>query len=440
VNSLTRPFSEGGVPYCPEVATGFLIVAHDVAVQSISLDPASVFAGEVVSVDVIVANLGSESESFYVTVFYNRTTLGVARVTNMTPFSTETVRFDWNTSGAVEGLYQISAMVDMVPDEIDVSDNSLDDGFVEVKAKLPPFNHDVAVVDVIPFNATVYVGEIALVEVTVANNGDFSESFNVALFYNSSAMGILPIENLGSGANRTTVFYWNTQGVGEGRYVLTANASQVLGETNVENNAHVDGSVEVKARLPPVPVHDIEVLNVVPSVSMVYIGVVVEVDVTVWNKGNATESFNVLLRHDQNVAGILSIHNLPSGAQRTLTFDWNTSGVPNGNYRLSAYAEPVQDEENTADNTYLDGYVEIVSPAGDYFGFDWFYLVLLLLLIVLVVMIILLSYYRGRNRKKSQKVFASGWTAWFYGYDLHHKPSSTSGSKMIYFDEDKSDR
>jgi len=48
---------------------------------------------------------------------------------------------------------------------------------------------------------------------------------------------------------------------------------------------------------------------------------------------------------------------------------------------------------------------------------DWFcWLLLLLLLLVLFLLIIWL--YRRKRRKKAEEAFYSGWTAWYYGYDL----------------------
>ena len=36
----------------------------------------------------------------------------------------------------------------------------------------------------------------------------------------------------------------------------------------------------------------------------------------------------------------------------TITFTWNTTGVPYGNYTISAIATPVPGETNITDNTY----------------------------------------------------------------------------------------
>lgn len=58
---------------------------------------------------------------------------------------------------------------------------------------------------------------------------------------------------------------------------------------------------------------------------------------------------------------------LESGASQTLTFTWNTTGWPKGNYTLSAYAEPVLGEIDTEDNYKEYGLIK-VSVIGDING------------------------------------------------------------------------
>lgn len=53
---------------------------------------------------------------------------------------------------------------------------------------------------------------------------------------------------------------------------------------------------------------------------------------------------------------------------------------------------------------------------------DWFYWLLLLLLLLLII-ILLILYYRRRKRKEAGE-FHSGWTAWYYRYDMLGKGKS----------------
>lgn len=53
---------------------------------------------------------------------------------------------------------------------------------------------------------------------------------------------------------------------------------------------------------------------------------------------------------------------LPSGNSTIVGYTWNTTDCFRGNYILSAYAWPVPLEIDTADNSYVDGVVRVISP------------------------------------------------------------------------------
>jgi len=112
--------------------------------------------------------------------------------------------------------------------------------------------HDVAVLSVSPSSNIVYIGEILDINVTVKNQGNCTESFNVTAFYNSNVIGTLPIKDLEPNGEILLVFRWNTQNVAEGNYTLSAEASVVLEEINLENNRFVDGVVWVKLGMLPI--------------------------------------------------------------------------------------------------------------------------------------------------------------------------------------------
>jgi hypothetical protein len=53
---------------------------------------------------------------------------------------------------------------------------------------------------------------------------------------------------------------------------------------------------------------------------------------------------------------------LTGGNSTVLTFTWNTTGLPEGNYIMSAVAEIVPGEVDTADNAYVDDMVSVEVP------------------------------------------------------------------------------
>lgn len=111
------------------------------------------------------------------------------------------------------------------------------------------------------------------------------------------------------------------------------------------------------------------------------------------------------------------VDGLAAGAKVTLVFHWNTQGVKQDNYILSAFAEPVPGEENVENNYLEDGVVKIATAPTGWFVPEWFWW-LLLLLLILILILLLVWYYRRRKRKETMEPFNSGWTAWYCGYDL----------------------
>jgi len=78
------------------------------------------------------------------------------------------------------------------------------------------------------------------------------------------------------------------------------------------------------------------------------------------NQGGFTETATVFVFYDDTSAATdQTVTDLASGASTTLTFTWDTSGVAEGTYTIKAEVPPVQDEEDTEDNLYVDGEVTV---------------------------------------------------------------------------------
>ncbi|MDH5376606.1 MAG: PKD domain-containing protein, partial [Candidatus Bathyarchaeota archaeon] len=105
---------------------------------------------------------------------------------------------------------------------------------------------DVAVTDITAFPTTVTTGDFLFINVTVANKGNMSETFNLIVYYDSSVVGTKNVISLASEANETLSFNWNTIGVPGGNYTLKAVASIVAGETYTLDNECTGDKVTVK--------------------------------------------------------------------------------------------------------------------------------------------------------------------------------------------------
>ena len=111
---------------------------HDVAVESVTPSKSVVNCGEVVTIDVVVSNLGDFTESFDTTVYYDSNVIGVASVADLDPGDTEGLQFSWDTTGVPEGSHTIKAVADTVPGEIITGNNVFENGEIEMFVNRPP--------------------------------------------------------------------------------------------------------------------------------------------------------------------------------------------------------------------------------------------------------------------------------------------------------------
>jgi outer membrane protein assembly factor BamB len=107
--------------------------------------------------------------------------------------------------------------------------------------------------------------------------------------------------------------------------------------------------------------HDVAVIGNGTTDAFVGEGYTLPINVTVQNVGNYTETFNVTAYANATSIQTRTI-TLESGTFTTLTFTWNTTGFALGNYTISAYVWPVQNETDTANNKHVDGIVKVIIP------------------------------------------------------------------------------
>jgi len=269
---------------------------------------------------------------------------------------------------------------------------------------------NLSILQITPSSQKAYKNETLSINVLVANTGDASESFNVTIYGNETTIDQIAIFDLMPSASAVVSFVWHTGETTVGRYLIKAALTTSAGE-DPSDNIFTDGFVEIVER-----VHDIQVLNVTPSVFTTYAGILVDIRVTLKNVGTESETVDVVLYSDDTIIGTWNVNSLVSLEERTIVFNWDTANAPVGDHVISAYAVPVQREQKVDDNTFVDGHITILAPAQQYAPNNWIYWMLaflaLLFLIILVSAILLLSRRRKRNREKNE--FISGWTAWYY--------------------------
>jgi hypothetical protein len=95
--------------------------------------------------------------------------------------------------------------------------------------------HDVAVTNVAPYRTIQGQGLSDSIEVTAANWGSYTETFNVTAYANTTAIATQTV-TLTSGNSTTITFTWNTTGFAYGDYTISAYATPVPGQTDTSNN------------------------------------------------------------------------------------------------------------------------------------------------------------------------------------------------------------
>jgi hypothetical protein len=155
-------------------------------------------------------------------------------------------------------------------------------------------------------------------------------------------------------------------GIAAGNYTLQAEATSVSGETNTGNNLFVNGQIQI------LPAHNVAITAITFSRFTFPPNYLTTMNLTIQNKGTFSETFNVSAYVEATQLGNHSL-SLNSGEFVELTFDWDSSGMPYGNYTAYAIVETAVNETSLEDN-YIETQITIVWPydvTGDnYVGID----------------------------------------------------------------------
>jgi len=132
----------------------------------------------------------------------------------------------------------------------------------------------------------------------------------------------------------------------DGNYTDILRLEAVKGNYSASMNVSFLSSTPIFLTVPWTPLrHDISVAEVKLLLTQVYVGQMVNITAAIWNEGKETETFDVTCYYEGFPIGTVSVLNLTSWEQKTLTFQWNTTDlIPCKNYTISVEAEPVAGE------------------------------------------------------------------------------------------------
>jgi len=211
------------------------LIIHDVAAVNQTASPTVVTQGDVVNIDVFVENQGTQSETFNVTCYYDGGVVGTQLVTDLPAGNSTKLIFLWDTTGVPPGDYMVRAWADSggVISETEETDN-----WCTAIAVVTVNVHDVVAISQIPNATQVARGEPVSIDVTVKNQGNFTETFDLTCYYDSNSIGTQLVASLGPGVSTVKTFYWDTTGVALDTYHIKAwaDSGNVILETDETNN------------------------------------------------------------------------------------------------------------------------------------------------------------------------------------------------------------
>jgi parallel beta-helix repeat protein len=113
----------------------------------------------------------------------------------------------------------------------------------------------------------------------------------------------------------------------------------------------------------PFSPHDVGIPNVITAKTVVGQGYTSSIDLKILNYGMYDENFIVVAYANAFVITAQAV-TLTKRNSIIITFKWNTTGFAYGNYTIKVVANQVPDETDTADNTFIGGWVYVGIP-GD---------------------------------------------------------------------------
>jgi len=218
--------------------------------------------------------------------------------------------------------------------------------------------HDVAVSNVFSGKTVVCQGFTATINVTVVNKGDSPENFNVTLSRLGETKTYTLVGFMITGWNSSipapaiNVNLWDT---------VSLTLSSGDGGTHnffVDYNGNKLPSVGEPIS-PTITAGSIIHYSLVASTAGAF---------TYYCQFHPTPMNGPFTTNATSIATSIGAQvvnpSLPPAESRTLSFTWNSIGMPKGNYTLRAVADTVAGETSVADNTFIGGFI-VVSMPGD---------------------------------------------------------------------------
>jgi len=232
-----------------------VLTRRDVALVQMKLNKKTLYAGELIIININVLNNGTETETFNVTAYYDSTLIQTVKVADLAPLdqapnNTKQITINWVTKDLSTSKYNITAQVILDGDE-DLTNNKASPVTIEATV------FDVAITNVEVSPAVVLAGSLLDVTVVVKNKGSVDASPLISLWITNATHTLegpdSKIISLKNGTEKTETFTpWNAsaRGFSPGIYTLSAKA-ELIGEPSAmqEDNEFIYGEITLGASL-----------------------------------------------------------------------------------------------------------------------------------------------------------------------------------------------
>lgn len=215
----------------------------------------------------VTLNIGANGNSFYDNIMqgsqiivdvtdgannliYNNNFVATSQITVLTAGGNY-----WNTSYPTGGNYW-SDYQSKYPGAVEIDnsgiwntpyviDSNNIDGYPLMNPWAPAPGHDIAVTTVVTSKTVVGQGYTASFSIGLCNKGQFSETFSLAAYANTTVIFAPIVNDLGSASQATLIFQWGTIGFVIGNYTISVWAWPVPSETGISDNNFILGVIKV---------------------------------------------------------------------------------------------------------------------------------------------------------------------------------------------------
>jgi hypothetical protein len=207
--------------------------------------------------------------------------------------------------------------------------------------------HDLCVAAIQVPSEVISIGDLVNINVTIRNNGNFTETSDIRLFQNDSIVGSLLAVPIDKAEDASMLFEWDTRDLAPGNYVLRTEVEPVADEMNLEDN-RMNITVCVVAQ------NDLGLVNLIVDQNEVTAGQKVRIAVTIKNFKGLTEDANVTVYCNQTFLQTQLVKELAPDEENILTFSWDTATfASNASWVVWANMTTLHYDENVANNALM---------------------------------------------------------------------------------------